>query len=179
MFEGFKPTYMVESIYHITPDQLKKQNVRAVLADLDNTLIAWDNPEGTEETIQWIQTMKEHNLPVVILSNNKRKRVQPVANVLELDFVPRAMKPLQRGFKQAEKLLGVPKKELLMVGDQILTDIRGANTAGIRSVLVKPIIETDAWNTRINRFIELRIMNQLIKHNPDMEWRHSLDEPVK
>lgn len=179
MLESFKPTYMLESIYQLTPEQLKKHHVKAVLADLDNTLIAWDAPEGTEETLEWIQTMRDNHIPVVILSNNNRKRVGAVAEILELDFIPRAIKPFQRGFKQAQALLDIPKEELLMVGDQILTDIRGANKAGIRSVLVKPILDSDAWNTRINRFIELKIMNQLIKHDPDMEWRQSLDEPTK
>ncbi|WP_028273808.1 YqeG family HAD IIIA-type phosphatase [Atopococcus tabaci] len=179
MLERFKPTYMVESIYQITPGQLKKHGVSAVLTDLDNTLIAWDSPKGTEETLRWIQTMQEHNIPVVVLSNNRRERVGAIARVLGLEFVPRAMKPLQKGFKQAQSLLGFPKEELLMVGDQIMTDITGANKAGIRSVLVKPIVDSDAWNTRMNRFVELKIMNELIKHDPEMKWRASLDEPVK
>ncbi|MDN6385682.1 MAG: HAD hydrolase family protein, partial [Alkalibacterium sp.] len=84
MFNSFKPTWMVESIYQITPEQLKSKNIKAVLTDLDNTLIAWNNPEATEETIEWIKTMKQNDIKVVILSNNSRKRVKKVATILDL-----------------------------------------------------------------------------------------------
>lgn len=176
MLKSFKPTWMVESIYQITPEQLRDENIKAVLTDLDNTLIAWNNPEATEETIEWIEVMKENNIKVIILSNNTRKRVGKVASILELDFVPNALKPFQRGFKQALKEFDLTKDEMMMVGDQIITDIKGANHAGIKSVLVKPILDSDAWNTRLNRFVELKIMNYLIEKNPDMKWRGSLHD---
>ncbi|SJN21588.1 Hydrolase, HAD subfamily IIIA [Marinilactibacillus psychrotolerans 42ea] len=179
MLNSFKPTWMVNSIYQITPEQLKRKNIKTVLTDLDNTLIAWNNPEATEETLEWIERMKASGINVVIISNNKAKRVSKVATILELEFIPNAMKPFQKGFKQAQEKFNLSKDELLMVGDQIITDIKGANHAGIRSVLVKPILNSDAWNTRFNRMIELKIMNYLIKKNPDMKWRDSLHEPVE
>ncbi|WP_027107677.1 YqeG family HAD IIIA-type phosphatase [Lacticigenium naphthae] len=179
MLNSFKPTWMVESIYQISPEQLKKQNVKAVLADLDNTLIAWDNPEGTQATIQWIETMKKNDIEVIILSNNSKKRVGKIARILKLKFVSRGLKPLTRGFTVALNLLPYKKSEIIMVGDQIVTDIRGANAFGIRSALVKPLLDSDAWNTKFNRFIELKIMNYLIKKNPDMKWRNSLHDPIR
>lgn len=179
MLKNFKPTWMVKSIYNITPEQLKKEKIKAVLTDLDNTLIAWNNPEATVETLEWIKLMKENNIEVIILSNNTRKRVGRVAAILDLEYIPSAMKPFQHGFKKAQKKSQYEKKELLMVGDQIITDINGANRAGIRSVLVKPILDSDAWNTRLNRFVELKIMNYLIKKDPNMKWRGSLNETVE
>lgn len=175
MFNSFKPTWMVESIYQITPEQLKSKNIKAVLTDLDNTLIAWNNPEATEETIEWIKTMKQNDIKVVILSNNSRKRVKKVATILDLDFVPNAMKPLTIGFKKAVKKYAFDKDEWLMVGDQVITDIRGANETGLKTVLVKPILDSDAWNTRLNRHIELKIMKYLIKKDPEMKWRDTID----
>lgn len=179
MLNSFKPTWMIESIYRLTPEQLKRENIKAVLTDLDNTLIAWNNPDATVETLEWIQQMKENDIKVMIISNNKRSRVEKVASILDLDFIPNAMKPLQRGFKKAQKTFHFDKSELLMVGDQVITDIKGANHAGIRSVLVKPILDSDAWNTRLNRFIELKIMDYLIKKDPEMKWRESLNEPIE
>lgn len=176
MLNIFKPTWMVEAIYHITPEQLKAQNIKAVLTDLDNTLIAWNNPDGTEELIEWINVMEEAGIPVVILSNNKAVRVERVAKVLHLDYVSRALKPTTVGFKRASKKLNLSSDEIIMVGDQIMTDIWGANLAGIRNVLVKPILDTDAWNTRFNRFMELHIMNYMIKKDPTMRWRKSIND---
>jgi len=165
---------MVESIFQITPEQLKKANIKAVLTDLDNTLIAWNNPEATEETIQWIKLMKKNGIKVVIISNNSRKRVKKVASILGLDFIPSALKPLTVGYKKATKEYSFSNEEWLMVGDQVITDIRGANKAGIKTVLVKPILDSDAWNTRLNRFLELKIMNYLIKKDPNMKWRDTI-----
>lgn len=179
MLDSFKPTWMIESIYQITAEQLKEHEIKGVLTDLDNTLIAWNHPEGTAETVEWIKTMKNEGIPVVILSNNNHSRVKKVADILEVGFVPNALKPLGTGFQRASQKIGLPKENLVMVGDQIITDIKGANTAGMRNILVKPLVDSDAWNTKFNRFLELKIMNQLIKKDPQMKWRKSLNVKSK
>lgn len=174
MFKKFKPTWMLEAIYQITPEQLKKHDIKAVLTDLDNTMIAWNNPDGTEELHHWIATMREAGIPVIVISNNKEERVARALKKLDLDFVASAKKPFSKGFKIVEKRYNLPKESLIMVGDQLITDIRGANSAGIRSVLVKPIVQTDAWNTRINRQLEKKIMKHLKKRHEDMKWGQEL-----
>lgn len=179
MIKWFKPTWMVESIYSITPAQLEKNNIKAVLTDLDNTLIAWNNPEATEESILWIENMKKADIPVIILSNNSDQRVKVVADHLGLDYIPRSLKPSRRGLRKAQEKLGLPKEQILMVGDQIMTDVLGSNRFGVRNVLVKPILASDAWNTKFNRFIELKVMNALIQSDPNMKWGDSLDEPIR
>ncbi|MDN6161917.1 MAG: YqeG family HAD IIIA-type phosphatase [Atopostipes sp.] len=179
MLELFKPTWMVRSVYSITVQQLKKRRIKAVLVDLDNTLIAWNQLEATESSIEWIQKIKESGIQVMILSNNSDDRIQKVANILGVDYVPRSMKPLTRAFKIAENKLGLSKNDMVMVGDQLITDILGANRYGLKTILVKPLLASDAWNTKLNRFIELKIMRALIKSDPKMKWRDRLDEPIK
>ncbi|MGX6971267.1 YqeG family HAD IIIA-type phosphatase [Vagococcus bubulae] len=176
MFNQYKPTWMVDKIYNITPAQLKSKGIDAVLTDLDNTLIAWNNPDGTPELLDWIQRMKEANIPVIVVSNNKESRIKRAVESLGLDYVSRAMKPFNKGFKEVEKRYNLPAKHLVMIGDQLMTDVKGANSAGIRTILVKPIVETDAWNTRINRAMEKKIMLHLLKKHPDMKWRTSLND---
>lgn len=178
MLEWFKPTWMVHSIYSITPEQLYENNIKAVLTDLDNTLIAWNNPEATEESIQWMEMMKEADIPVMILSNNSDERVKEIADFLELEYIPRSLKPSRRAFRLAQEKLDLPAEDLLMVGDQVITDVFGANRFGVRNVLVKPVLKSDAWNTKFNRFLELKILNALIKSNPNMKWGDSLNEPI-
>lgn len=178
MLEWFKPTWMVNSIYSITPEQLMKNNIKAVLTDLDNTLIAWNHPEATEESILWIERMEEAGIPVIIISNNSGGRVQKVADFLSLEFIPRSMKPSRRGFRKALELLDLPKEDVVMVGDQVITDVLGANRFGMRNILVKPIMDSDAWNTKFNRALELRVMRALIKSDPNLKWEDSLNEPV-
>lgn len=174
MIENYKPTWMLKAVYLLTSEQIKKNGIKAVLVDLDNTLIAWNNPDGTPELRDWLDKMKESNIPVIVVSNNKKSRVERAVAPFDLPFVWRAMKPFRHGFKQVEKEFGYNRNELVMVGDQLMTDIRGANRAGIRSILVQPIIETDAWNTRINRWRERRVMKKLREKYP-MEWRTTID----
>ncbi|MGO2083361.1 YqeG family HAD IIIA-type phosphatase [Vagococcus sp.] len=175
MVENYKPDWVLEAIYDITPEQLRTHQIKAVLTDLDNTLIAWNNPDGTPELKQWIKKMKEADIPVIVVSNNKASRVARAVEHLGLEYVSRAMKPFTKGFKEVERRFELPKESLVMVGDQLMTDIRGSNRAGIRSILVKPIVESDAWNTKINRWREKRVMKELLtKYPEEMKWRTSL-----
>ena len=75
LLEEFKPTWMVESIYSVSPEQLKAHGIRAVFSDLDNTLIAWNNPEGTPELHQWMAELKEAGIPLIVISIKTRIRL--------------------------------------------------------------------------------------------------------
>lgn len=176
MFLSYKPTWMVEAIYQITPEQLKAQGIKALLTDLDNTLIAWNNPNGTEELRDWLAQMEAAGIPVIVVSNNNAQRVAKAIAPFGLEYISRALKPFARGIKQACRQLSLPPEAVVMVGDQLMTDIKAANAAGVKSVLVKPVVDTDGWNTRINRFFESKIMRHLVKKNPDMIWRGELHE---
>ena len=72
MLEIFKPTWMVNTIYSVSPAQLKEQGVRAVFSDLDNTLIAWNNPDGTPELKEWMDALQEAHIPLIVISNNSK-----------------------------------------------------------------------------------------------------------
>lgn len=161
---------MVEAIYQITPDQFNHLGIKAVLTDLDNTLIAWNNPDGTQELLDWLLVMKEAEIPVFVVSNNKASRIKRVVDRLDLPYIARALKPSAKGMNEALSQLNLKSNEVVMIGDQIMTDIRGANAAHIRSILVQPIVKTDGWNTRINRFFERKIMKKLMKEHPNMKW---------
>ncbi|KRL03206.1 YqeG family HAD IIIA-type phosphatase [Liquorilactobacillus capillatus] len=177
MFTRFKPTWMLESIYDLKPAELKKRGIKVVLTDLDNTLIAWNNPNGTAELKHWLEIMQEEAIPVVVVSNNSKKRVAQAVAPFKLLFISRALKPFSYGINKAKRELKLKNHDLILVGDQLVTDVAAAHAAGIRSVLVKPIIETDAWNTRINRFFERIIKKKLIKDKAiSATWRHSLDD---
>ncbi|KFN91323.1 HAD subfamily IIIA hydrolase [Tetragenococcus muriaticus 3MR10-3] len=95
-----------------------------------------------------------------------------MANKLGISYVARALKPLPVGINKACKQLDVSKTEVVMVGDQLMTDIKAANSAKVRSILVQPVVNTDGWKTRFNRFFERKIMRYLQKRNPEvMKWR--------
>ena len=85
------------------------------------------------------------------------------------------MKPFGLGIRRAMKQLNLQPEQVIMVGDQLMTDIRASHAANIRSVLVKPIVKTDAWNTRINRMREKVVMNHLLKKHQDMIWKGAIE----
>ncbi|KRO09228.1 hydrolase [Paucilactobacillus hokkaidonensis] len=167
---------MIKSVYSIEPQQLKQQGIRAVFTDLDNTLIAWNNPDGTPELKSWMQALEDAKIPLIVISNNNYKRVRRAVEPLALPFISRALKPLGFGIKRAAKKLGLQPHEVVMVGDQLLTDMVAANQAGVYSILVRPLIATDAWNTRINRFFEQYVMKQLVAQYPMLKWQEELND---
>ncbi|MGT2926085.1 YqeG family HAD IIIA-type phosphatase [Streptococcus cuniculipharyngis] len=159
--EDYIPTFAVEAVYDLTPESLRRHGIKAVLVDLDNTLIAWNNPDGTPELRAWLDEMTIADLPVVVVSNNKHARVKRAVEKFGVDFVSRAMKPFTKGIDQAIDRYGFNREEVVMVGDQLMTDIRASHRAGIRSILVKPLVTSDAWNTKFNRARERRVLAKI------------------
>lgn len=135
----FKPTYAFDKVKFIRPEFLKVRGIKALLLDLDNTLTTHNNPVPTQDSLDWIKEMKAAGIEMMIVSNNRAERVIPFAERLGLPFTDRGLKPLPRGFSQAIKKLGLKKNQVAAVGDQIFTDILGANLLGIRSFFVFPI----------------------------------------
>ncbi|MBR3120210.1 YqeG family HAD IIIA-type phosphatase [Oceanobacillus profundus] len=161
MLSNFLPNEHVKSVFDIQPEILKRKGIKGIITDLDNTLVAWDVKNATPEIIQWFKLMKDHDIKVTIISNNNQERVQVFSEPLETPFVYSARKPLGRAFKTVAKEMGLKREEIVVVGDQILTDVLGGNFAGFYTILVVPIVQTDGKITRINRKIERRILNYM------------------
>ncbi|MGT2959846.1 YqeG family HAD IIIA-type phosphatase [Streptococcus caballi] len=159
--DDYRPTFVVEAVYDLKAEDLLRHGIRAVLVDLDNTLIAWNNPDGTPEVRAWLDAMTTADISVVVVSNNKHSRVERAVARFGVDFVSRAMKPFTRGIRIAMKRYGFEPEEVILVGDQLMTDIRASHRAGIKSVLVKPLVTSDAWNTKFNRWRERRVWRQI------------------
>lgn len=163
MFKNFLPNEHVKRIFDIKPAFLKQKGIKGIITDLDNTLVAWDVKDATPEVIQWFKLMKEHDIKVTIISNNKQERVKIFSEPLGTPFVYSARKPLSRAFKTVAKQMGLKKEEVLVIGDQVLTDVLGGNIAGFYTILVIPIVQSDGKMTKVNRQIERRILNYMRK----------------
>ena len=150
----FKPTFALRSVLEITPASLKARGIKALILDVDNTLTTHDNPVPAEGILEWIANMKKHKIRMLIVSNNSAERVIPFARQLKLRFVPNGAKPLPMGFDRAIRKMGLSRKEVCVVGDQIFTDILGANLAGLRSILVSPIEMEKSRFFKVKRAIE-------------------------
>ncbi|MGN1279700.1 MAG: YqeG family HAD IIIA-type phosphatase, partial [Limosilactobacillus sp.] len=93
---------------------------------------------------------------------------------LDLPFISRALKPLSFGITRARRKLGLKKHEVVMVGDQLMTDVAAANRAGVYSILVQPLIDTDKWVTWPNRFMDNLVEKRLQKEYPNLKWQEGL-----
>ncbi|APC48196.1 YqeG family HAD IIIA-type phosphatase [Virgibacillus halodenitrificans] len=163
MLKRFLPNEHVKSIFDIQPEKLKQRGIKGIITDLDNTLVAWNVRDATPEVIQWFKLMKDNGINVTIISNNKKERVELFSEPLGTPFVFSARKPLSRAFKTVAKQMGLKKNEIAVIGDQLLTDVLGGNSAGFYTILVVPIVQTDGKITKINRRIERRILNYMRK----------------
>ncbi|WP_226583218.1 YqeG family HAD IIIA-type phosphatase [Halobacillus litoralis] len=159
MLNKFLPDEHVPSVFDIDPEQLKAKGIRGVITDLDNTLVAWDVPDATEDIKRWFEKMDDHGIQVTIASNNNETRVKLFSEPLDASFIYSARKPLSKAFKKAQKQMNLNKDEIAVIGDQLLTDVLGGNSAGFHTILVVPIVQTDGFFTKINRKIERRILN--------------------
>ncbi len=162
----FKADFAFRRVNDITPSFLKKHDIKGLLLDLDNTLTTHDNPRPADGVLDWIKKIKENGIKMVIVSNNHPPRVKPFADMLGLEFISEGKKPLASGFNRAQKLMNIPFKNLAVVGDQIFTDMLGANLKRIKGIFVFPI-ELEGKEQKFIRFkrvIEKPFLPKLTKN---------------
>lgn len=150
----FKPTFCLSSVLAIDEDFLRKNRVRALVLDMDNTLAMHGDPAAEEGVPEWLEKMRTLGIKMRVVSNNTNKRVAPLANALGLEFTANGAKPLTFGINRAVKAMNVKRSETLVVGDQIFTDVMAGNLAGIRTVLVEPFHLENTWTFRLKRRVE-------------------------
>ena len=134
------PWKWTNSVFDLTGESLSRAGIRLLLADLDNTLIPYDRKEPDEALKEWKADLNAHGVTLFLLSNSRKAiRAPHFAQCLGIDCLCHAGKPKVGGYRTAMARCGVEAGACAMVGDQIFTDTLGANRAGIRSILVKPI----------------------------------------
>ncbi len=158
----FYPDYYCDRVTDITIDLLKENQIKGIILDVDNTLIDFDRNllQGAKD---WVQKMKENEIKCMILSNsNQVQKVKNVAEMLEIPYLYLATKPLKRGFRKAKQQLGLESQNIAVVGDQIFTDVMGANRSKMYSILVNPIAKKDIWITKLKRPMEEWIVKSYV-----------------
>ena len=153
MFKAFYPKKDFNSVKDINFDGLRKKGYKAVLFDVDNTLVPHGAP-ADKAMIEFFARLHNDGFKTCLISNNKELRVQPFAKAVGTQYIYKAGKPLASGYEKAMELLGTNRNNTLFVGDQLFTDILGANRAGIYSILVKPIHPKEEIQIVLKRYLE-------------------------
>ena len=180
----FIPHEFHETVYDIDLEQLHKQGIKLILSDLDNTLISYDEDLPSKENISFFQKVQECGFEIVLVSNNVPSRIEKYTKVLqELGFdikgFANARKPLNIGLKKAYKSATkrYQREEVVVIGDQLLTDVWGANRFDAYSILVNPIRKkTEKWYTKMNRKTEVKMIERIKKEMPDTFERLGLEK---
>lgn len=165
------PFATAKTIFEIGADFYRSLGVTTVLVDLDNTLDPYIVAEPTERTISWKEGLVEAGLRIVILSNNSGKRVQHYAKLLGVECRCFMRKPFSGPLKRfiAEEKLA--KSEVVLVGDQIQTDVKAANGAGIRAILTEPLDPHEPPWTKFNRIFDKPKRKKIFARHLAPDWK--------
>nr|WP_319488003.1 YqeG family HAD IIIA-type phosphatase [uncultured Caproiciproducens sp.] len=150
----FLPTVAVDKVTDITPELIRAMKVRAIILDVDNTLAVHGSQVPFDGTIEWSQFMLENGISIIIMSNNFRKRVEPFAAKYGLPFMSLSLKPIPFAYYRAIRKMGVKRKEVVVVGDQVFTDVIGSNLSFMKSILLVPMGKEKSFSFAIRRGLE-------------------------
>lgn len=163
ILDRFFPGEYYESAYIIDYEALYREGYRGVIYDIDNTLVPHGYP-ADERALELMEELKSIGYKITFLSNNKEQRVVMFNEKIGANYICKAGKPKSGNYVKAAKQMDCDISETIFVGDQIFTDIWGANNAGIRSMLVVPIEKsTDEIQIVLKRILEKIVIKKYLK----------------
>lgn len=159
------PNCYVNDIYSIDYEELYRKGYHNIIFDIDNTILPVNDINVSDELIELFNQLKESGFCVCIVSNNKLERVLPPAKKLDVSYLENANKPNKEAFDKALDIIKAKVEDTIMVGDQMLTDIKGANEYGLYSVLVDPLDSKYDIKTGTSRLLQNIMIKKLEKKN--------------
>ena len=150
----FIPTIIVDKLTDLTPQQLLDRGITFLMLDFDNTIVPYTSNEPTEEMEQWLSMMQNSEVKLCVVSNSKRDRVVKFCDARGIPCITHSRKPFPKGIRQCRDRFGLELSHAALAGDQIYTDVLGANCAGAASILVTPIHLHNIW-LRLRHVAEL------------------------
>lgn len=158
----FQPNIYKKNIFEIDYNKLKKEGIRCLIFDLDNTLGLISHKRCPQKTKITLRKLRKDFI-IVICSNNNRKRLKPYLDELNIDGIARSMKPSILGLFIIKRKYRLKKEEMCIIGDQMLTDVLAGNRFHIKTILVDPLGNKDLKITSLNRKIENLVMKAYAK----------------
>lgn len=153
MLERLYPNVYLDSTYDIDFEQYYQDGYRSIIFDIDNTLVPHGAP-ADQRAIALFKRLHALGYQTMMLSNNKEPRVKMFCDAVDAEYIYKAGKPNPANYREAMKRMHTDEKNTLFVGDQIFTDVWGANKAGIYSILVKPIHPKEEIQIVLKRYLE-------------------------
>ena len=164
-----RPDFILGTYSEVTPEFCREHGITALICDIDNTLVTYDDPLPTEPVLAWHEKLKAAGIPISFVSNNEPERVFTFAAPLGVPAFPKSGKPSRRGVRAAIDAMESTPGGTAFLGDQLLTDVMSAKRSGIRAIVVPPIKDKLTLLFRVKRAIERPLMKKyLLEKNADM-----------
>lgn len=161
----FKPDEIINRYDAFDYNSYIKRGFNNLLIDLDNTICDTKKGLPEPEAKEFIDKVKKSGFRVIIYSNNVKKRVKPIADYLECEYRIWALKPFAFQYRRTIRKLNLDKSKIITMGDQIMTDVIGANWVGLYSIYTKQLVKHDTFATSINRIFERWIFKHILHEN--------------
>ena len=163
MFRRYYPCEHVKSVFFIDYNKLYELGYRGIIFDLDNTLVHHGD-DSNEKVDNLFKEIHNIGFKTIILSDNDDKRIMRFLKNIDSLYISEANKPNVEGFNKAVKMLNLEKDKCIVIGDQVFTDIYGANKSGIDSILVNYIKVSDNEKIGKKRRVE-KVILKFYNHN--------------
>ena len=148
------PDYVFDRYDDVTPTFLESIGVRALLIDIDNTLAPYEQPKADDRHRAWFEALDAAGIRTALISNNHRERVEEFNATLGREAYWHSAKPMGRTFRRVMRGWGLPREQVAVLGDQLLTDALGAKCLGLRVIIVPPIRDKKTAFVRLKRWLE-------------------------
>ena len=153
MLERFYPDEYLASVDEIDFEMYYKQGIRGIISDIDNTLVPHGAPADSH-VIALFEKLHQMGIDTCLISNNQEPRVAPFARAVDSKYIFNAHKPSRKNYIRAMDMMGTDVGTTLFVGDQIFTDVWGANRLGIQTIMVRQIDKKEEIQIVLKRIPE-------------------------
>lgn len=166
------PNMYKKTVFDIDYKKLKKLNKTNLIFDIDNTILPVDNVNVDEKLINLFNKLKKDNFNICIVSNNNLNRVKTPADILKVKYIENAKKPNKEAFDRAMRILNSKSLNTTMIGDQMLTDIKGSKENGLYAILVDPLENKYNIQTKTSRLLQDIMEKKLKKQNKFIKGKY-------
>lgn len=166
----FVPDFIFDNFYSITPEFLKENNISAIVSDIDNTLVTYDDEKPTLRVLSWLESLASADIKISFVSNNSHERVRIFNEALGFFAVGKSGKPFKKNVLYAIEYMNVPRENVCMLGDQIFTDVLAGQNAGLKTILVPPIKDKTDILTRSKRVLEKPFLKKYKKKHKNTQF---------
>ncbi len=164
------PKYHANCVFDISIEFFISLGIKYVLCDLDNTLDSYRLFKPSSRVNEWKELLDKNNIEIILISNNRGKRVKNYANELNVRYCSSTRKPFTNKLNKFLKNNNIEPSKCVLIGDQLLTDIVCGNRINIITILTEPIVKEDQWTTRFNRLIDRPLRKCLKRKGKLLSW---------